>query len=80
MVVLDAQLEIAEGCMVYCGIPCGSIGKPNKEELLLELDAHSGHLRTHRKAVGAILDRSRGTLDLVSCNRLLIIFHDLPLM
>ena len=35
-------------------------------DLLLELAAHLSQLRTHRRAVVAILDRSQGTLELVS--------------
>ena len=80
LIVLDAQLEVAEGCTLYCGSPCDSIGTTNREKLLLELDVHTAQLKTHRKAVGAILDRSQGTLDLVSSDRLLTICHDQQLM
>ena len=38
----------------------------NEGDLLLELAAHSSQLITYRKTIAAILDRSQGTLDLVS--------------
>ena len=44
----------------------------NKGDLLLELAAHSSQLRTHRRAVAAVLDRSQGTLELVSLSRVIV--------
>ncbi|KAL8630575.1 hypothetical protein Q9189_003724 [Teloschistes chrysophthalmus] len=64
--VLDAQLEVAEGCVVYCRGFRGRITNFDEAESLLELGAHTAQLRTHRRAVAAILDRSHGTLELVS--------------
>ena len=64
--VLDAHLEVVEGYMAYCRSLSGRMYNADEGELLLELDAHSAQLRTHRRAVTAILNRSQGTLELVS--------------
>ncbi|KAI4092258.1 MAG: hypothetical protein L6R37_007607 [Teloschistes peruensis] len=63
--VLDAQLEVAEGCVVYCRGFNDRISNFDEAEALLELGAHTAQLRTHRRAVAAILDRSQGTLELL---------------
>ncbi|KAL8661436.1 MAG: hypothetical protein Q9202_005618 [Teloschistes flavicans] len=63
--VLDAQLEVTEGCMAYCRASSGGIHNFDEADLLLELGAHSAQLRTHRRNVDAILDRSQGTVELL---------------
>ena len=71
--VLDTHLEVVEGCIAYCQNLSG--GRHNAdEELLLELDAHSAQLRTHRRVTVAILDRSQGTLELVSSGHIVTTF------
>ncbi|KAL8840332.1 MAG: hypothetical protein Q9170_001347 [Blastenia crenularia] len=65
LVILDAQLEVAEG---YSGYLCGdwdSKAIANRNGLLLELDGHCTRLKTHHKAVETMLNRSQGTLELV---------------
>jgi len=51
--------------MEYCGNLSGRLSDANEGDLLLELAALSSQLRTHRRAVVAILDRSQGTLELL---------------
>ncbi|KAL9579126.1 MAG: hypothetical protein Q9212_005288 [Teloschistes hypoglaucus] len=63
--VLDAQLEVAEGCVMYCRGFNDGIANFDEAESLVELGAHTAQLRTHRRAVAAILDRSQGTLELL---------------
>ena len=52
--------------MEYCRSLSGRMSDANEGDLLLELTALASQLRTHRRAVVAILDRSQGTLELVS--------------
>ena len=66
MVVLDAQLQVAKGCKLHCGTLNSSALGPKKTDLLSELGAYSAQLKTHRGIVAAMLERSQGTLDLVS--------------
>ncbi|KAL8689016.1 MAG: hypothetical protein Q9218_005214 [Villophora microphyllina] len=63
--VLDAHLEVVEGCKAYCQSFSDRIHSHDGKEILLELHAHSAHLRAHRRAVSAILDRSKSTLELL---------------
>lgn len=72
--VLDAHLEVVEAYTAYCRSLSGRMHNPDGGELLLELDAHSAQLRTHRRAVAAILDRSQGTLELVSSGHVVTAF------
>lgn len=66
IVVLDAQLEVANGFEMHCRTLDSSKLGPMWLNLSSELDAHSAHLRAHRRNVANMLERSRGTLDLVS--------------
>ncbi len=66
IVVLDAHLEVANGCEMHCRTLASSMLGPMGLNLSSELDAHSAQLRTHRRNVANILERSRGILDLVS--------------
>lgn len=79
LVVLDAQLEVAENCSWSVGSEWNSDTNANRHALLYELNAHSVRLRTHHKAVGTILNRSQGTLDLVSKHRLTKMYLRRPL-
>ncbi|KAL8995134.1 MAG: hypothetical protein Q9169_005077 [Polycauliona sp. 2 TL-2023] len=65
LVVLDAQLEIAEGCSGYLHIDRDTEAVAYIRRLLNELGEHSVRLRTHHKAVGNMMIRSQGTLDLM---------------
>ena len=65
IVVLDASLEVANGCETHCrALASSKVGLPSLY-LTSELDAYSVELRSQRSAAAAILERSRGTLDLV---------------
>ncbi len=66
IVVLDAHLEVANGCEMHCRTLASSKLGPMGLNLSSELDSHSAQLRTHRRNVANILERSKGTLDLVS--------------
>ncbi len=66
IVVLDAHLEVANGCEIHCRTLTSTSLGPMGLSILSEIDAHSAQLRTHRRNVVNILERSRGTLDLVS--------------
>ena len=66
LVVLDAQLEVARGCRTHCQtLDLSALGSPS-HELITELESYSSELRIHRSATSTTLERSQGTLHLVS--------------
>ena len=66
IVILDANVEVANGCELHCiALDDRNIGVPG-QHLVSELQAYSAELRSHRWIVGALLERSQGTLSLVS--------------
>ena len=65
-VILDANVEVAKGCELhYIALDDSNIGVPG-QHLVSELQAYSAELRSHRWIVGALLERSQGTLSIVS--------------
>ena len=66
IVVLDTHLEVVNGCEIHCQSLVSTRLGPVGLNMSSEIDAHSAQLRTHRRNVANILERSRGTLDLVS--------------
>ena len=62
---MDANLEVACGCEAHSRALSHTTIGSTPQVLMSELEAYSAQLRTYRGTVAAILERSRGTLDLV---------------
>ena len=65
IVVLDANLEVVSGCKAHCRALSNTRIGLMPQVLTSELEAYSAQLRSCRGTVVAILEQSRGTLDLV---------------
>ena len=66
MTILDASLEIVRGFELHCAQYESSVPALPSGQPLLELEEYSAQLRNHRSNVAAIVERSRGTTELVS--------------
>ena len=66
IVVLDAHLEVVKGCNMHCRTLDATSQRCLSHDLVAALDGYSSDLRNHRSATHAALERSQGTLSLVS--------------
>lgn len=62
--ILDAGLDIAKGCAAHCR-DIGHDSTWNSHTVLLELEAYSSQIVSHKNIVTSLLEHSRGTMDLV---------------
>jgi hypothetical protein len=71
LTLLDAGLEIANGCVAHCQEMESPELSGTAQAVLSELRVYSSQMRSHKNVVSSLVEHSRGTMELAGSAHLL---------